>query len=123
MTSAEAANSGITGRLKGSNFSVRLRMDIQVTAVVSLSQQYDEAQAAQRLLRQSAKRSSACRRRVVAAVMGAMNTLVPFLTGHEGVGAPDPNRTERGSAGSILLPIANESLRALEPTALTRVQE
>ncbi|HEX7771256.1 MAG TPA: hypothetical protein VF435_02475, partial [Pyrinomonadaceae bacterium] len=42
-------------------------------AVVSLSGQYDEAQVAQRLLRQSAKRSSACRRQVVAAVMGAMN--------------------------------------------------
>ena len=42
-------------------------------AVVSLSRQYDEAQVAQRLLRQSAKRSSACRRQVVAAVMGAMN--------------------------------------------------
>lgn len=42
-------------------------------AVVSLSREWDEAQVAQRLLRRSAKRSSACRRQVVAAVMGAMN--------------------------------------------------
>ena len=42
-------------------------------AVVSLSREYPEAQVAQRLLRRSAKRSSACRRQVVAAVMEAMN--------------------------------------------------
>jgi hypothetical protein len=42
-------------------------------AVISLSRQYDEAQVAQRLLRQSAKRSSACRQQVVAAVMEAMD--------------------------------------------------
>jgi hypothetical protein len=47
--------------------------DELANAVVSLSRQYNEAQVAQRLLRQSAKRSSACRRQVVAAVMGAMN--------------------------------------------------
>lgn len=47
--------------------------DELANAVVSLSRQYDEAQVAQRLLRQSAKRSSACRRQVVAVVMGAMN--------------------------------------------------
>jgi HEAT repeat protein len=47
--------------------------DELANAVVSLSRDYPEAQVAQRLLRQSAKRSSACRRQVVAAVMGAMN--------------------------------------------------
>ena len=41
--------------------------------VILLSRQYDEAQAAQRLLRQRSERSSACRRRVVAAVMNAMD--------------------------------------------------
>lgn len=47
--------------------------DDLANAVASLSRQYPEAQVAQRLLRQSAKRSSACRLQVVAAVMGAMN--------------------------------------------------
>ena len=47
--------------------------DELANAVVSLSRQYDEAQVAQRFLRQSAKRSSTCRLRVVGAVMGAMN--------------------------------------------------
>ena len=42
-------------------------------AVNSLSGEWDEAQAAQRLLRQSSRQSSACRRRVVAAVMKAMD--------------------------------------------------
>jgi hypothetical protein len=42
-------------------------------AVVSLSQQYPEAQAAQRLLRQASRRSSLCRRQIVAAVMRAMD--------------------------------------------------
>jgi len=42
-------------------------------AVISLSREYDEAQAAQRLLQQSSKRSLACRRRIVAAVMDAMD--------------------------------------------------
>ena len=46
--------------------------DELANAVVALSRQYDEAQVAQRFLRQSAKRSSGCRRQVVAAVMGAM---------------------------------------------------
>lgn len=43
-------------------------------AVISLSRQYDEAQLAQRLLRQSSEVSTECRRRVVATVMKAMGT-------------------------------------------------
>ena len=42
-------------------------------AVNSLSGEWDEAQAAQRFLRQSSRRSSACRQRIVAAVMKAMD--------------------------------------------------
>jgi len=42
-------------------------------AVVSLSQQYDEAQLAQNTLRESAKVSSECRQMVVTAVMKAMD--------------------------------------------------
>lgn len=42
-------------------------------AVLSLSREYDEAQVAQRHLRQWAKQSSACRQRVIAAVMEAMD--------------------------------------------------
>jgi len=42
-------------------------------AVVSLSQQYDEAQLAQNALRETSRVSSQCRKRVVAAVMKAMD--------------------------------------------------
>lgn len=42
-------------------------------AVISLSGAHNEVRWAQRLLRQSAKRSSTCRRRVIAAVMTAMD--------------------------------------------------
>jgi len=42
-------------------------------SVVSLSQQYDEAQLAQNTLRESSRVSSECRQRVVAAVMKAMD--------------------------------------------------
>lgn len=42
-------------------------------AVRSLSRAYNEAQAAQRLLRQSSKRSSTCRKQIIAAVMNAMD--------------------------------------------------
>jgi len=42
-------------------------------AVLSLSREYDEAQVAQRHLRQWVKQSSACRQRVIAAVMEAMD--------------------------------------------------
>src|ERR1044072_1489256 len=42
-------------------------------AVVSLSQQYDEAQSAQNTLRKSSRVSSECRQRIVTAVMKAMD--------------------------------------------------
>ena len=42
-------------------------------AVTALSLEYGTAQAAQRLLRQTSSRSSACRRQVVGAVMNAMD--------------------------------------------------
>lgn len=42
-------------------------------AVVALSQQYSEAQLAQKALRESARISSQCRQRVIRAVMGAMD--------------------------------------------------
>jgi hypothetical protein len=42
-------------------------------AVFSLSGDYNQAVAAQRLLRQASKRSVTCRRRIIAAVMNAMN--------------------------------------------------
>lgn len=47
--------------------------DQLASAVTSLSRDYNEAQAAQRLLRQSSRRSSRCRQRIVAAVMSAMD--------------------------------------------------
>jgi hypothetical protein len=50
-----------------------LNDDQLARAVVSLSQQYPEAQAAQRVLRKSAKRSSACRHEIIAAVMKTMD--------------------------------------------------
>jgi len=42
-------------------------------AVVSLSRDYNEAQVAQDILRRSSKQSQACRRRIIAAVMEAMD--------------------------------------------------
>ena len=50
-----------------------LAEDQVAKTVVSLSCDYDEAQSAQDLLRQSAKRSSACRKQTIAAVMKAMD--------------------------------------------------
>jgi hypothetical protein len=50
-----------------------LSADQLAEAVNSLSREYGKAQAAQRLLRQSSKRSSACRQQIVAAVMNAMD--------------------------------------------------
>ena len=48
-------------------------VDDLAKAVISLSHQYDEAQAAKRSLRQAAHYSSDCRKRVIAAVMEAMD--------------------------------------------------
>ena len=60
--------------LGGNRVIARCFTDDELTkAVISLSREYDEAQAAQRLLQQSSKRSLACRRRIVAAVMDAMD--------------------------------------------------
>src|ERR1700752_4168580 len=42
-------------------------------AVISLSSNYNEAQAAQQLLREKARKSSACREQIIAAVMTAMD--------------------------------------------------
>lgn len=47
--------------------------DELANAVFSLSQQYPEAQAAQGLLGQTAQRSLACRQKIIAAVMNAMD--------------------------------------------------
>lgn len=47
--------------------------DQLANAIISLSGQYDTAQTAQRLLRQTSSRSSLCRRQVIAAVMNAMD--------------------------------------------------
>ena len=58
----------------GNQVIARCFTDDELTkTVISLSREYDEAQAAQRLLQQSSKRSLACRRRIVAAVMDAMD--------------------------------------------------
>jgi hypothetical protein len=60
--------------LRGNRVIARCFTDDELTkALISLSREYDEAQAAQRLLQQSSKRSLACRRRIVAAVMDAMD--------------------------------------------------
>ena len=50
-----------------------LTEDQLAKAVISLSRDYNEAGVAQRLLRQSSSRSSVCRKRVIAAVMNAMD--------------------------------------------------
>lgn len=60
--------------VRGNQVIARCITDDELTkAVISLSHEYNEAQAAQRLLQQSSKRSLACRRRIVAAVMHAMD--------------------------------------------------
>jgi HEAT repeat protein len=66
---------GALGRLTGAKGSGRqcLTDDQLAKAIISLSGQYDKAQAAQHLLRQSSSRSSECRQQVVDAVMNAMD--------------------------------------------------
>jgi hypothetical protein len=54
--------------------AVQCLSDAQLAeAIISLSRDYDTAQTAQSLLRQTSKRSSACRQQVIAAVMKAMD--------------------------------------------------
>jgi len=58
----------------GKGVGVRCLTEDQLAkAVQSLSQAYNEAQMAQRLLRQSSRRSSTCRKQIIAAVMKAMD--------------------------------------------------
>lgn len=73
MLSVIDSSSGRTTR-SGKAVNARCLTDDQLAkAVVSLSSSYDEARIAQRLLRQTAKRSSTCRQQIVAAVMKAMD--------------------------------------------------
>ena len=59
---------------QGTTVLARCLTDDQLAkAIISLSREYDEAQTAQRLLRQSSEQSSTCRRQIVAAVMRAMD--------------------------------------------------
>lgn len=64
-TSASGANQKASGPC--------LTDDELAKAVVSLSSNYNEAQVAQQLLREKANESSACRLRIIAAVMKAMD--------------------------------------------------
>ena len=62
----------VNGTAKG--VAVQCLTDDQLAkAIISLSGEYDTAQRAHRLLRQRSKRSSACRRQIVVAVMHAMD--------------------------------------------------
>ena len=72
LSDINGSSDGVTRPMKG--VAVPCLTDDQLaSAVISLSREYDRAQAAQRLLRQSSKRSSECRQQVVAAVMNAMD--------------------------------------------------
>ena len=66
--------SSVRAQRSGKGVGVRCLTDDQLAkAVHSLSQAYNEAQEAQTLLRRSSRRSSTCRRQIVAAVMKAMD--------------------------------------------------
>lgn len=61
-------------RRPGKGLVARCLTDDQLAKTVhSLSRDYNEAQEAQTLLRQSARRSSTCRKQIIAAVMKAMD--------------------------------------------------
>lgn len=71
---ANGAEVSTIGRRKNEKVTLQCLPDDQLANTVSsLSLEYDTAQTAQSLLRQTSERSSACRQRVVAAVMNAMN--------------------------------------------------
>ena len=72
MTNIEGFS--INARRTATGVAVQCLTDDQLAqAVTSLSLEYDAAQRAQRFLRQTSERSSACRQQVVAAVMTAMD--------------------------------------------------
>lgn len=72
LANVEGSSQVVSRTAKG--VAVQCLTDDQLAkAVISLSREYDTAQAAQRLLRQTSKRSSACRQQVVAAVMNVMD--------------------------------------------------
>lgn len=73
VLSASETSSGRTPQPAKGGGARCLTADQLAKAVYSLSRDYNQAREGQRLLRQSARRSSTCRQQIIAAVMKAMD--------------------------------------------------